>query len=140
MGAVPHPRHIAEIDPDRPAFILYEDGLVIGYGELVARAARGANLLAGLGVVEGDTIAILMENNSRYPELLWAAKDSGLRYVAISNHLNAADAAYILADCHARALITSHAMADVAAEAVALLPHPPAALDDRWRAATLCRL
>ena len=98
---------------------------MLSYGALVDRSARAANLLAQLGVEEGDTIALLMENNIRYPELLWAAKDSGLRYVSISNHLNASDAAYIIADCGARAVISSHALAELACASVAILAQQP---------------
>ena len=125
MKHLPHPSSFARSDPDRPAFILYEDGATLSYGALVERSARAANLLAQLGVEEGDTIALLMENNIRYPELLWAAKDSGLRYVSISNHLNASDAAYIIADCGARAVIASHAEAELACAAVAMLAQRP---------------
>ena len=125
MSDIPHPASFARSHPDRPAFILYEDGATLSYGALAERSARAANLLASLGVQEGDTIAILMENNIRYPELLWAAKDSGLRYVSISSHLNAADAAYIITDCGARAVIASHALGELACASVAKLAHQP---------------
>ena len=128
MNDVPHPASIARSDPGRPAFMLYEDGATLSYGALAERSARAANLLAGLGVREGDTIAILMENNIRYPELLWAAKDSGLRYVSISSHLNAADAAYIITDCDARAVIASHALRELACASVEMLSHRPVLL------------
>ncbi|MCC6787354.1 MAG: AMP-binding protein, partial [Hyphomonadaceae bacterium] len=55
-----------------------------------------------------------------YPELVWAAKNSGLHYVAVSSHLNAPDVAHILMDSGARLLVVSPSLADVAAEALRL--------------------
>ena len=62
---------------------------------------------------EGDTIAILMENNRPYLEVAWAAQRSGLRYTAINSHLRPAEAQYVLDDCGAGVLLSSEAMADV---------------------------
>ena len=109
-----HPRLVARADPDRIAFIMDETSDTLSYGALIARADRASRLFAELGVAAGDTIAILVENQIRYPELVWAAKDSGLRYVAVSTHLNAADAAYVVRDSGARLLIASRATAPVA--------------------------
>jgi acyl-CoA synthetase (AMP-forming)/AMP-acid ligase II len=123
-----HPEFIAQSAPDKPAFVMLEDGAAVTYGELVERAARAANLFASLGINQGDTIAFLLENHIRYPELLWAAKNSGLRYVAVSTHLNATDAAYIVQDCGARLLVSSAAMGRVALEAVQALAAAPVLL------------
>jgi acyl-CoA synthetase (AMP-forming)/AMP-acid ligase II len=123
MTTVPHPTSFAILSPGKPALIM-ADGETLTYGDLVRRAAQAANLFARFGMAEGETLAILLENHIRYPELVWAAKDSGLRYVAISTHLNAADAAYIIADSGAKLLITSNAMRAVAQEAVAILKGP----------------
>jgi acyl-CoA synthetase (AMP-forming)/AMP-acid ligase II len=109
-----HPRETARRDPARPAFVFDDTGEVLTYGALTERADRAAQLFSSLGLVQGDTIAVLMENQIRFPELIWAAKDSGLRYVTISTQLNAQDAAYILGDCGAKLLIASRATADVA--------------------------
>ncbi len=104
---------------------MLEDNAVLTYAGLVRRAAQAANLFVSLGVRQGDTIAFLLENHIRYPELLWAAKNSGLRYVAVSTHLNAADAAYIVRDCGAKLLVSSAAMRGVAGEAVDVLDARP---------------
>ncbi len=122
-GAVHHPSHFARIAPDRPALIIAENGRTLSYAMLADRSARAANLIASLGVAEGDTIAILLENHISYPEIVWAAKDSGLRYVAISWHLNAADTAYILEDCGARLLITSAQLQETAELGLSLLDY-----------------
>ena len=124
----PHPRAVAEEEPDRPALIMADRGQSISYRELVERSDRAANLFASLGLVEGDTVAFLLENDIRYPELIWAAKNSGIRYVCVSTHLNGLDAAYVVGDCGAKLLVTSWAMRGVAAEALAGLSSCPALL------------
>lgn len=123
-----HPRLVAAVDPGRIALVMDDSGETLSYGALVERADRAAHLYAALGVAAGDTIAILVENQIRFPELVWAAKNSGLRYVAVSTHLNAADAAYIVNDAGARLLIASAATAPVAREMLAMLDPVPALL------------
>jgi long-chain acyl-CoA synthetase len=121
----PHPRAVAKATPDKPALIIADLGERISYGELVERSDKAANLFASLGLDEGDTVAFLLENHIRYPELIWAAKNSGLRYVCVSTHLNAIDAAYVIEDCSAKLLITSWALRKVADEALTgLTVHP----------------
>jgi len=124
----PHPRSFANAMPDKVAFSMVEDGMSITYRDMVDRSAQAANLFVALGIQEGDTIALFLENHICYPELLWAAKDSGLRYVAVSTHLNAFDAAYIIADCGARLVITSWALRAVAQAAIAALSERPVLL------------
>jgi len=121
----PHPRSVAAETPDRLALLMVEDGASVTYKELADRSAQAARLFASLGVAQGDTVAFLLDNHIRYPELLWAAKDSGLRYVAVSTHLNAGDAAYIIQDCAAQLLVTSLALAAVAREAISQMVVPP---------------
>ena len=118
---VRHPSYWAEHTPDKPALVLVDDGAVLTYRQLVARSARAAGFYVDLGVREGETVAFLIENQIRYAELAWAAKNSGLRYVAVSTHLNAADAAYIIEDCGAKLLVTSSRLAPLATEVSALL-------------------
>jgi non-ribosomal peptide synthetase component E (peptide arylation enzyme) len=71
-----HPRQHAERDPTKPALILTDRDERISYGELVANADRCAQVFAALGLAQGDTIAILLENHIRYAEICWAAKNS----------------------------------------------------------------
>lgn len=130
IGVTPvfHPRAVAAVTPDKPALIMADTGERVSYAQLVERSDRAAQLFASLGVAAGDTIAILLENHVRYPELIWAAKNSGVRYVAVSTHLNAADAAYVIADCGAVLLVTSRKQATLAGEALALLDTHPVLL------------
>ena len=125
-----HPRQWAAIAPHRAAFIMDETSETLTYGELVTRADRAAQLFASLGVAAGETIAILVENQIRFCELIWAAKNSGLRYVAVGTSLNASDAAYIIRDCEARLLVTSDALRETAIAAAAELPAMPLLMVD----------
>jgi long-chain acyl-CoA synthetase len=109
-----HPSIFAASHPDRLAYVVVPNGEQVTYAQLEARSNQAAHLLRSLGLKRGDVIAILLENNSRYYELAWAADRSGLYYVCISTRLAVDEAAFILRDSGAQALFTSHAMSDMA--------------------------
>jgi long-chain acyl-CoA synthetase len=98
-------RDTAVANPDKPAIIMYPSGTVVTFGELEARANRLAHLFRQRGLVEGDAVAILMENNEHMHEVMWAARRSGLYYVPINTHLTAAEAAYIVDNSGAKAIV-----------------------------------
>ena len=83
-------RDTAVATPDKPAVIMYPSGTVVTFGELEARANRLAHLFRMAGLVEGDAVAILMENNAHMHAVMWAARRAGLYYVPINTHLTAA--------------------------------------------------
>jgi long-chain acyl-CoA synthetase len=101
---------------DEPAVIMAPSGTVVTYGELGTRSKQLAQLLYAAGLRTGDHIAILLENNARYFEVFWAAQRSGLYVTPINWHLNADEAAYIVDDCGAVALITSAGVGTLAAD------------------------
>ena len=109
------PGWYAERTPDVPAIIMGSSGETVTYAQLEERSVRFARALRSLGLRVGDHIAILMENNSPYLEVAWAAQRSGLFYTAINSHLRAGEVQYILDDCGAAALVASAAMAEVVA-------------------------
>jgi long-chain acyl-CoA synthetase len=109
-----HPRFHAVRQPERPALIMGDSGLSISYGQMVANADRAAQVFRRLGLKEGDTVAIHLENQLRYPELCWAAKNSGITYACVSSLSSIDDAAYVVDNCDAKLLISSKALADVA--------------------------
>ncbi|MBO9644346.1 MAG: acyl-CoA synthetase [Pseudacidovorax sp.] len=117
-----HPRLAALRHPDKAAVIMAGTGAVLSYGALTARANQGAHLLRALGLRPGDHIAVLMENNIRFYEVYWAAMSAGLYFTPISTHLSAAEAAYIVNDCGAAALVSSAAMQTVALQLPDLCP------------------
>src|ERR1700756_463910 len=92
---------------NKPAIILHPSGTVITFDDLEARANRLAHRFRKAGLREGDTVAILMENNEHIHAVMWAARRSGLYYVPINTHLTAAEAAYIIDNSNAKAIIGS---------------------------------
>ncbi len=112
----------AQAHPDKPAVILYPSGTVVTFGELEARANRLAHYFRAHGLREGDAVAILMENNEHMHAVMWAARRAGLYYVPINTHLAAAEAAYIVDNSNAKAIVGSAAMRDLCAELGEHLP------------------
>ena len=123
MQIRPHARAL----PDKPAVILHPSGTVVTFGELEARANRLAHQFRAAGLREGDAVAILMENNEHLHAVMWAARRSGLYYVPINTHLTAAEAAYIVDNSSAKAIIGSAALREVCA---GLADHLPGGLPD----------
>jgi len=103
-----HPGAIAEVTPDKPAYVMGGSGEVVTYAELDARSNQLAQLLYERGLRPGDVVAICMENNARYLEATWAAQRSGLYYTCISSRLTVEEAEYIVNDSDAQALVTSY--------------------------------
>ncbi|MBX9983336.1 MAG: fatty-acid--CoA ligase FadD4 [Mycobacterium gordonae] len=109
--------------PDKPAVILYPSGTVVTFGELEARANRLAHYFRRAGLREGDAVAILMENNEHMHAVMWAARRAGLYYVPINTHLTAAEAAYIIDNSNAKAIVGSAALSGTCAELGEHLPN-----------------
>ncbi len=110
-----HPRAQALNHASKLALILADSGSSITYSELVQRADCAAQLFQRLGLVEGDTIVLLLENHIRFAELCWAAKNSGITYACISSQASIDDAHYIVDNSDAKVLISSATLATTAA-------------------------
>ncbi|OBG87107.1 acyl-CoA synthetase [Mycobacterium sp. NS-7484] len=108
-------REHAEANPEKPAIILHPSGTVVTFGDLEARANRLAHHFRQQGLQEGDVVAILMENNEHIHAVMWAARRIGLYYVPINTHLTPAEAAYIIDNSGAKAIVGSAALKDVLA-------------------------
>ena len=106
----------AALTPDKVATIMAQSGGQLTYGELNDRSIRLANVLRSSGLGPGDVVALFMENNIRYHEVYWAAVRSGMYLCAVNKYLTADEAAYIVEDSEAKAIVTSHALASVASE------------------------
>jgi long-chain acyl-CoA synthetase len=111
-----YPGDHADSTPEKPAIVMAGSGAVVSFGELEERSNRLARLLREAGLSRGDHIALFMENQPRFMEVVLAALRSGLYVTAINSFLTAPEVAYIVRDCEARALITSAAKAAVVAE------------------------
>jgi long-chain acyl-CoA synthetase len=103
-------REHAEAHPERPAVILHPSGKQVSFAEMKAGANRLAHHFRQAGLVEGDSVAVLMENNEHLHTVMWAARRSGLYYAPINTHLTPAEAAYIVDNSGAKAVISSRAM------------------------------
>ena len=108
----------AQTQPDKTAFVMADTGASLSYRELDERADAVARWFIALGVDEGATIALLLENHLRTFELWWGARRAGLYYVPISTLLTAGEVAYILRDCGASLLVSSVGLAELAGATV----------------------
>ncbi|MEM7217676.1 MAG: acyl-CoA synthetase [Pseudomonadota bacterium] len=109
-----YPGHWGVHTPDKPAVIHAGTGEITTHAELNARSNRLAQLLYARGLRRNDHIAIFMENNPKFFEVVWAALRSGLYLTTVNRYLTAEEAGYIVNDCGAKALIASNKLADVA--------------------------
>ena len=114
----------------KPAVVLHPSGTVVTFDDLEARANRLAHHFRSRGLREGDAVAILMENNEHFHAVMWAARRSGLYYVPINTHLTAAEAAYIVDNSNAKAIVGSDALRRVCEDLAEHLPSglPPTLL------------
>ena len=118
-----YPGHWATVFPDKPAVIDSSNGAVRSYGELNDRSNRFARLMWDRGLRRGDRVSIFMENNLAFFDVVWAAFRSGLYITTVNRYLTDEEAGYIVDNSESRLLVTSHALADVAA---GIRPHAPA--------------
>merc|ERR1711960_115613 len=64
-----------------------------------------------------------MENNAHMHAVMWAARRAGLYYVPINTHLTAAEAAYIIDNSAAKAIVGSAKLTDTLAGLADELPN-----------------
>src|SRR2546423_14742672 len=69
------------------------------------RALRGVTGLGAFGVGEGDGVAVMLRNEIAFLEAMLIARQAGCYSCPINWHYKADEAAYILRDCGAKALI-----------------------------------
>ncbi len=117
-----HPHVHATATPDTPAIIMAGSGASLSYGEMEARSNRVAHLLRSLGLVRGDTVALMLPNSLDFLPIVWGAQRAGMVFVAMSTKLTEDEAAYILVDSGALALFAHPGLAAVAVPASSHLP------------------
>lgn len=121
-----HPSFHAERTPDKPALIIADTGETLTYRELDDGSNRVARLLRSLGLRPGDRIAVMLRNSPEFAMVYWGAQRCGCMITLLSTHLKPAEAAYILGDSEARALILSASIGEtpraLAAQARELIP------------------
>ncbi|CAM3310240.1 acyl-CoA synthetase [Nocardioides dubius] len=104
-----YPGTWAEKTPDKPALIMAGSGRTLTYGELDERSIRLSRHLHDAGLRRGDVVALLSDNTPETYEVYWAALRSGLYITAVNHNLAPDEAAYIVEDCGAQALVVSAA-------------------------------
>jgi len=115
------PATYAASDADRPA-VITASGRVVTFAQLEARSCKLAQALWAQGLRPGDHVAVVVPNDEWAHEIVFGLQRSGLYYTMVNTHLAAEEAAYIVADCGARTLITSSALAPLAAGVAAQTP------------------
>ena len=93
------------------------------FAEFDANTNRLAHLFRKAGLRRGDHVAIFMENNLRYCEVMSAAERTGLYYTCVNSFLTSTEVAFIVDDCDAKVFVTSVAKSDVAVIAASLTPN-----------------
>jgi long-chain acyl-CoA synthetase len=106
----------AAAEPGRAAIV--SGAGVLSYGELNARANQLVRALRARGISAGDGLVIMCSNRPEFAEVYAACLRSGLRMTTVNWHLTAGEAAYILMDCEARAVVADARFAGVIENAV----------------------
>ena len=117
-----HPAHHARTTPGKAALVMQGSGDTISYGELDRRSNMAAQLFRAAGLGRGDVVALFLENHPRFFEIAWGTQRAGLYLVCLSSRATAAEAEHILRDSGAKLLISSQALAAVAAQLPPRLP------------------
>jgi fatty-acyl-CoA synthase len=105
-----YPGAYAKTQPDKIAVHRPSTGDSLTYRELDVSSNQLARLLYAHGLRRGDHVAMFLENHVAFFIVCWACLRSGLYLTAINRHLSAPEAAYIVDDCDAKALIASAAL------------------------------
>src|SRR5246127_4675800 len=116
------PGKYAASAPNRPAVVMAGSGKTVTHRELDDNSARLASALHALGLRPGDVIALLSDNSAEAFDVYWAALRSGLYITAVNWHLAPEEAAYIVRDSGAQAVIVSAGVRAVAEAVVSLVP------------------
>ena len=106
----------ASADPGRVA-VIGPDGRGWSAGEVLAEANRLVHALRSRGLSDGDPVAVLLPNRAEVIAVLMAVFQAGWNLVPINSNLTAPEAAYILEDAGARALIADERFASMAVDA-----------------------
>ncbi len=104
-----HPSIHAAAHPEKPVCIMAETGQTLTYGALDARSNQLAHFFRAQGIMPGDTIAIILDNQPWLFVAAWAAQRAGLYFACLSYRLSGDDLGYILRDSGAKLAIGSRA-------------------------------
>ncbi len=106
----------AAATPDRAAVVMHPSGQVRTFGQIEAASVRLARALQQRGLGVGDHVAVLLDNQAEFFDVVWAAQRIGCYVTPINWHLTAEEAGYIVADCDATAFVASARLRAVVAQ------------------------
>jgi long-chain acyl-CoA synthetase len=104
-------RRAVQVAAGRPAVTCGEVSLT--YAETWDRCRRLVSALRGLGLSEGDRVAVVGPNCHRYLELYQAVPGAGLVIVPLNQRYSDAELRYALEDSGAKALFAGRPVADL---------------------------
>ncbi|MGA5166565.1 MULTISPECIES: long-chain-fatty-acid--CoA ligase [Streptomyces] len=107
--------HSAARRPDHPALVTAAGRVT--YRELWDLARRYAAVLREHGVGPGDRVALLLTNTPHFPAAYFGALALGATVVPVNALLKADEAAHVLGDCGARAVVCAAPLLAVGATA-----------------------
>lgn len=105
----------AALSPDKRAVVMNTSGVTRTYQEIDEASARLARVLRDRGLGVGDHIALLLDNQPEFYDIVWAAMRIGVYVTPINWHLVSKEAGYIVRDCDASALFASASLAEIVA-------------------------
>ncbi|QTJ65204.1 acyl-CoA synthetase [Rhodococcus sp. ZPP] len=111
-----YPGAYVDTTPTKPALIMAGSGQTVTFAELETNSIRIARHLRALGLRRGDHLAVLARNTPQVFDIYWAAMRSGLYITMVNWHLTAAEAAYIVTDCGAKAVLVDATLTEIAGE------------------------
>jgi long-chain acyl-CoA synthetase len=97
-------RETAGTFPDKPALIFHDRPIT--FSQLDERVDLTAAALAGLGVVKGDRVALLIGNVPEFATSMYGAMRAGAAVCPLNVMLTPEEMGYILADSGAKAAVT----------------------------------
>jgi long-chain acyl-CoA synthetase len=106
----------AAANPGKAAVVMNGTGAIRTYGELADASGRLARALHDRGLRKGDHVAVLLDNQPEFHDVIWAAIRLGAYVTPINWHLVAAEAGYIVDNCDASAFVATSRLAEVVAQ------------------------
>ncbi|WP_375385095.1 AMP-binding protein [uncultured Microbacterium sp.] len=106
-----YPATIARTDPDRLAYVMAGSGAALTYLALDRASNQLAQRLRLAGLVEGDTLLLVLENRIEWPVAVAAGMRSGLYVTPVNSHLRAAELEALISEAKPAAVITSPQLA-----------------------------
>lgn len=118
-----YPGYWSKISPNKAAVIQSDTGQQVSYKELDDRSNQLAQLFWSMGLRKGDHVAVLMENDVRYFDIVWASLRSGLYLTTVNRYLTSEEAAYIVNNSGAQLVLTSDYLAKISTALPSLCPN-----------------